>query len=52
LAVVALHASLEQVKAHWPALHVAVVLAGAGQGVQDAPHVSGLALSAHLPVQT
>jgi hypothetical protein len=27
-------------------------LAGAGQGVQDAPHVSGLALSAHLPVQT
>jgi hypothetical protein len=37
---------------HAPFVHVAVALAGAGHGVHDVPHVSGLVLDAHVPPQT
>jgi hypothetical protein len=36
-----------QVKPHWPAVQVAVALAGAGHGEQDVPQEWGLESSAH-----
>ena len=43
----ALQVPAVHVKPHWPAVHVAVALAGAGHGEQDVPHELGLVSSAH-----
>jgi hypothetical protein len=39
------------VNPHVPPEHVAVAFAGAVHAVHDAPHVSGLVLSEHVPLQ-